>query len=961
MQTFAQLLIVLPCHSMEDFPTHHQGDDAANLLANWTALWHPSLISACQAMPTWQQADNPDLPETTENAGKRLVLIPSVSESSISPDLQKSLNDQQAVVISEQSSRNEIVRLALQDTADSQPAQVPVDLANDFMALGFAFLQIQLMTRQLRYSSNLDEEKFSQAVVNAANLATKDNDAECREALTHCFDLLLEEKNAYYPVEPELLDVVLTAPTTLGPSLSRQLNQNHPFNLLLTGSDARELAEKHPDNLEQLKNDIAEAKVNIIGGLENELPDPLMAIETVVHQIQIGKKTISTLLDAEPRVFLRRRFGLTPATPRLLNQMGFDGAIHATLEDGKFPRSSSCNIRWTGEDESSILAFGDLPTSAADSGAFLDFGIRLGEAIDSAHVASAMLVHWPDVTCQSFDDLVRITNYSPLFGNFVRFDEYFESIYDPGYGDSFTPDEYKSPYLKQSVERAEASPISRYTQYWNRFSRLAACRALLIQACARQQVTAEQVKPLQSQLAQLQTVIEANLNVGTSSDANDNELSSIEQQIHGLFDGRPAGREIDIASPPPKSKDQLQIVNPTAIKRRVTISHPSDSGGTLRNQPPVVLCDAKNSPGDWVVELPGMGAAFIDVNQTNPKDVFKSDPAVVDDHLLRNEFFELQVDESTGGIRGIQLYRERGNLISQQLAVRIPQKDTTSHRNRVQYTNMVATEVKSSSSSRLNGTIVATGNLMDGQNKIAEFQQALTVTRGSRIIECEIELELAQKLTSSMNHYVCSRLAWKDESARVYANCQDTRQQVTTDWFHGTQFLEVVHEKRRVSLLTGGLPFHRRATRRMIDSILLVGQEQQKTHKFGIGINLPYPLAEAQARMSPPALFTRSHGNQDHHSDWLFHFDCKNIVATWWNPVFDESARWSGVQLRLRETEGRGGKLGIRCPRRIGSAEKTNFLNDLDRSLEVDPSDSTKLSIEFEPYEYFQISIYWKQ
>ena len=61
MQKYSKLLIVLPCHSLEDFPIHHRGEEAANLLANWTALWHPALIASCEQKPEWQQADNPDI------------------------------------------------------------------------------------------------------------------------------------------------------------------------------------------------------------------------------------------------------------------------------------------------------------------------------------------------------------------------------------------------------------------------------------------------------------------------------------------------------------------------------------------------------------------------------------------------------------------------------------------------------------------------------------------------------------------------------------------------------------------------------------------------------------------------------------------------------------------------------------------------------------------------------------
>ena len=43
---YQELLILLPCHSLEDFPTYHDGDDSQSLLANWSALWHPELIAS---------------------------------------------------------------------------------------------------------------------------------------------------------------------------------------------------------------------------------------------------------------------------------------------------------------------------------------------------------------------------------------------------------------------------------------------------------------------------------------------------------------------------------------------------------------------------------------------------------------------------------------------------------------------------------------------------------------------------------------------------------------------------------------------------------------------------------------------------------------------------------------------------------------------------------------------------
>ena len=50
--TYRESYILLPCHSLEDFPLHHEGDDAAGLLAAWTALWHPALLAATGAGPS---------------------------------------------------------------------------------------------------------------------------------------------------------------------------------------------------------------------------------------------------------------------------------------------------------------------------------------------------------------------------------------------------------------------------------------------------------------------------------------------------------------------------------------------------------------------------------------------------------------------------------------------------------------------------------------------------------------------------------------------------------------------------------------------------------------------------------------------------------------------------------------------------------------------------------------------
>src|SRR3954463_3397308 len=73
---YQELIVLLPCHSLEDFPTHHEGEDASSLLACWSALWHPELLVAAGKAPTWRRIDAPP-----SEVRERLIVVPSVCAS----------------------------------------------------------------------------------------------------------------------------------------------------------------------------------------------------------------------------------------------------------------------------------------------------------------------------------------------------------------------------------------------------------------------------------------------------------------------------------------------------------------------------------------------------------------------------------------------------------------------------------------------------------------------------------------------------------------------------------------------------------------------------------------------------------------------------------------------------------------------------------------------------------------
>jgi len=540
----------------------------------------------------------------------------------------------------------------------------------------------------------------------------------------------------------------------------------------------------------------------------------------------------------------------------LLNQAGFSGAIHASLDDGQFPESPNTVMRWTGSDGASLLAIGTPPLDASDAGAMLRLGLRIGEQIDSSHSATVVFAHWPGRVCESFLDLLRISKYAPLLGEFTSLNDYFQGAYDPGFSEDFTADQYRDPFLQQSITAQAKNPISRYVIYWQTHYRLVACTAMLAQ-CGRQAGSAIEAAQIveQDSLAGARSHLWKQVNELTgrldsiidAADAPpwlalDEAVSELEKAVTALVAANLAASPMAVSR---QIAGQGYLLNPTNHKQRVRLATNGKLTAPIKDAGPIVFADSSTDQTDWVVEVPGMGFAVLDTQAAHRKksDPFRRDPAVVQDHLLRNEFFELLIDEQTGGIRSLQLYGGRNNLLSQQLAARLigrePVDTATTESSRTgdlkgsnhggsklpkaRYTTMVADEITMRADSRIHGSITSIGRLLDGEQTIASFTQTVSLSRGVPIADLEIMIEPLIEMTHSINEYFCNRLAWKEESAQVVSNDLENRQTVNSDWFLATHYININQNEHAVTMLTGGLPFHRRASRRMIDSVLIAG------------------------------------------------------------------------------------------------------------------------------------------
>jgi len=325
------------------------------------------------------------------------------------------------------------------------------------------------------------------------------------------------------------------------------------------------------------------------------------------------------------------------------------------------------------------------------------------------------------------------------------------------------------------------------------------------------------------------------------------------------------------------------------------------------------------------VAVPAMGFAWIDPQAAEAPAERKGWfgvgrwelPPLAEENVLRNEFCEIYFDPHTGAIRSIFDYQGRNPVLAQQIALRTPQGDDPEAE--ANYSIMAADELVVAQAGSAVGEIVCRGRLMDREGRrAAGFRQTTRVRRGSRVIELEIDLDVErQPGDDPWDSYYAVRFAWKDDSAELHrgANMADVPTELAR--IESPYYLDIRRAKQRATLLCAGLPYHRRLGRRRLDTLLVVRGERARSFRLGIGVNVPHPMAAALGFLSPPAMLA-DQPSPTTPSGWLFHLDCRNVLATYWQPFSDGEK--SGFRVRLLETDGRGVALRLRCFRPAASA-----------------------------------------
>ncbi len=907
------------------------------------ALWHPLLIHDAQRMPSWERADSP--PEDTAN---RLIVIPHVSESLLLAGWPARAKKEGACVIRKTLDRQTIVDRALEARTDESPTSLDPEIVADFLALGLCYLQEELLTRQMRYMSNLDEVHFQSETVDAANAAVAGDAEKTKHHLQNCFDVLTEARERFYPAESYLIDLTLLAPTTLGPPLEAAIRSGVPINLLASSETIQHMAEQHPQMLSDLKQAVDAGNVTIVGGEQSSRELPLLPLEVIRAELAAGAKICEQYLGFHPEIYGRRRAGLTPVLPQILSRSGFAGALHLTLDDGQFPRGEQCKIRWEGIDSSSIDALAQVPLDAARGDSFLSFPEKMGHSMDLDHVAATVFAHWPGQASPWYDDMRRVAKYSPVMGRFVTLDTFFRDTESPGFMSKFSPDSYRVPYLKQAIIRRQENALSHLANV----NRLVALGSNLSALSTVVQSLSGKPDP---NAAAWQTLISGTWAPDVSPDAEPPLTDALQAAANTFATKIPrtagAGRG-------------YLVVNPSLFSQRVGVrlegldELPAVEG-------PIKAVQA-TGPRCAVVDVPALGYTWVGGTSAAPAGRSTKEKPLADpeEMVMRNEFFELSLDQTTGGIRALYDYKQRGNRLSQQLAFRLPAarprpgevwRDPDLE---AVYSKMVADSVEITSTGPALAAATTRGKLLDPEGKVlANFTQEIEIWRSSPVIRLDIELDVQEPPRADpWNSYYASRVAWSDAGADLLRGTNNGTFATDAKRIEAPLFVEARGERQRTTILSGGLPYHRRIGMRMLDTLLSVRGETCHKFRLGLAIDAPNPMTAALGLLAPPVVVPDGGAApQGPSSSWLFHIDSRNITATHWEPLVEADAV-VGYRVRLVETAGRMARTKLRSFHAPKTARQIDFRG---RTLVELPVEEDAVHVDFSAHEWVEVEARW--
>ncbi len=908
--------------------------------AAWSAAsapWHPALLAQADDLPRLADLTAPPDPQPGD-----LFLIASGLLASLPGETKDRAEAAGVPIVEGSEDRWMTLHALLARSPDPAISLDPADpVARDFLALGSAHWWLRDLTNAMGHVDTLSRSSLLKEATGGARAWRSGDAPGAVNRLRASFELITEARERFYPLDGYVLDLCLLDPATQADQLAGVLESHTPFTLLAPASAVEAFALREPERAQALRDAITEGWADVIGGAFAEVDEPFLPWSSLAWQFRRGEATYRRHLDdRNVETLARRRFGLYPQLPQVARRFGLRFALYGALDAGRFPMPVDSKRLWASPDTTTLEAITRSPIAADRPAEGARLAWRFGKSMRDDPCSTLALAHWPSPVAPWFEDFRRTAAYSPILSRWVTVNDFFHRSDRPFEDVEPKPDDYAPAYLAQAAARRDPSPILARALHARDRAGLDAAQALQALASALAESEIDPIDP----------TLETDLETGKAGLAG--SIRSVGQAHARHLAGRIVGEGTG-------ARPGYLILNPVGVARRARVLLP-DASADLR--PEGALRAAQlTEEGTWaVVDLPPFGFAWVPRDSSGDRP---HPPSAVSlrDRTLSNESMTVEVDPTTGGIRGLQAIGEETARIGQQLTIG----------------GLVGPDGKPAPAKMRGATFSAdyagpalaqattTGTLLDPLDgrPLASFRQRLRLWSGRPTLEIDIRLSdldpawLAKVAASDpWTHHLASRWAWPDPQSTLRRSALLAPSPTEADRPETAEALDITSRQRRTALLFGGLAHHRRQGKRMLDTLLIAGSESGRDFSLGVALNLEHNFPATLDLLAPAfAVPTDAGPPRSGPVGWLVQVDHKAVALIGLSFTADGGERESpGLVVELIETAGKAARVRLRAFRDPTRARQVGGHGEHVVDLPVD-GDSTL--VDLTPHEITRVEL----
>jgi hypothetical protein len=979
-----ELVLLSPYKFPAQYAMTLADDEMAAWLNAYTALWHPALLWQAQGVPRVEATYDHEQPK----AGF-IYALPEAPPAYLPEDWDERVRQAGAIVFKATPDRAvTLANLKAALVAENAPAlgwKEGLDQAADqlgpFFGLAWGHQMLAALSEAMEHENLVDHDAFfddvQQAIAGLAGLPyappvvepppphgsdapddygqSTEVDAptpvayapgspgDWRESLQRAAAKLLTAREVLYPVAIHLLDVSFLDDTTIEHGWPDAFEFGVTINLISATATLEKLAERDAGKFAQLQTAVQSENAEVCGGSYLEREDPLLPIDSQLWNLRFGLDRARELLGADIRVYARKRFGYHPHLPLFLSSNGLTKALFLTFDENSgLPNYANSVVSWPSPDGKQVDAFARPPKYADAVETYFNLGHFWFKTTREDNAATIFLLHRDKPTAIWHRDLMELNRLAPLLGTWTTFSRYFSAVMPGEYPSTMTADDFHFDFLSERIAAKSDAPVSGFAQHQRTRRRIDACWTYA--ALHRSLAGVHDTLDIDDALHAIEKQAEATLTAPA-------ELDDLERRITGALAERLQAR----AAP---NQPGYLILNSCGFARRVALEldggrYPLPIGGIVKT------CQLDAGKLRTVIEIPALGFAWLPREGPPGTPVMAAKMRLGDQgtHSIRNEFFEVEVDVASGGLKAIRDHKTRINRLGQQLVFNPASR-------------MVASQIKVTSTGPALGEIVSEGQLIGEKDQVlATFRQRLRAWLGRPLLEMRIEITPVQPPAGYGWHaYFGSRFAWRDERAALVRGFNGMGYVSTHPRPQTPDYLDIRAMAQSTAIFVGGLPFHQKQGGRMVDVILIPEGEKATVFEMSIALDREVPMQTAWGYTSPLAIVPTTKGPPHiGSSGWLFHVDASNLLLTRMTPglLLSPSERGAGgegepladaITARFLECANYSGLAEFRCVRDPVRATildaRGQFLLEANRSgdvvhLEVTPNDLVHVQVEF--------------